>query len=133
MSNLEAQAELPASETVETPLAPQQQEEPSPEKIAEYMFSTYLPRFKMHTSRLSNKALRRVLNALIEVPLVEEMPKFPTDEEADCFNTGQALMQAKWMMIQHTMLEAEQLKGSTDGNNNESVEQTTVQEVNNNG
>lgn len=85
---------------------PQQSQSVSnnPEEIAATMFTLYLPRFQAAVDRLSNKALRRVLKALIEYPLVDEEYQFSSELEKDTFFVAERLILAKMMMIQHTLM-----------------------------
>lgn len=75
-----------------------------PEEVAATMFTLYLPRFQAAVDRLSNKALRRVMKALIEYPLVNEEYQFSSELEKDTFFVAERLILAKMMMIQHTLM-----------------------------
>jgi hypothetical protein len=74
------------------------------ENTAATMFTLYLPKFQLMVNKLSNKALRRVLKALVEYPLVEEEYNFSSQSEKDTFFIAEQLILAKLMMIQQTML-----------------------------
>ena len=76
----------------------------SPEEVAATMFTLYLPRFQAAVDKLSNKALRRVMKALIEYPLVNEEYEFSSELEKDTFFVAERLILAKMMMIQHTLM-----------------------------
>lgn len=99
------------------------------ENTAATMFTLYLPRFQAMVGKLSNKALRRVLKALVEYPLVDEEYKFSSELEKDTFFIAEQLILAKLMMIQQTMLNNPELL--QESQNHVSVETET--EVNNNG
>lgn len=100
-----------------------------PEQVAATMFSLYLPRFQTMVGKLSNKALRRVLKALVEYPLVEEEYHFSSDLEKDTFFVAEQLILSKLMMVQSVMLNStESLSNAESSVNNEVVDQT-VKEV----
>jgi hypothetical protein len=80
-----------------------------PEKIAASMFMIYLPRFKGIVDNLSNKALRRVLKALVEYPLVDENHNLTTNLEKEALFISEKLILSKMMLIQHTMLNQPEL------------------------
>lgn len=89
-------------------------QENSPEEIAATMFTLYLPRFQAAVDRLSNKALRRVMKALIEYPLVDEEYQFSSELEKDTFFVAERLILAKMMMIQHTLFNNTELLQSAE-------------------
>jgi len=99
------------------------------ESTASTMYTLYLPRFRLQVDKLSNKALRRVLKALVEYPLVEEEYNFSTQIEKDTFFIAEQLILSKLMMIQETMLNHPDLLQEQPQTGN--VE--TEIEVNNNG
>ena len=79
-----------------------------PAEIAAMMFHMFYPQFKNLTSRLSNKELRRLINALIGKGHQSEpdIPKFNTAETGQAFKMGLEILQAKFMMIQKLELDA---------------------------
>lgn len=111
---------------------PQQSQSVSnnPEEIAATMFTLYLPRFQAAVDRLSNKALRRVLKALIEYPLVDEEYKFSTELEKDTFFVAERLILAKMMMIQHTLFNNEELLQGAEQSDSLETETKTENETN---
>lgn len=83
-----------------------------PMEAAAKIFSTFLPQYQHLVRRLSNRQARRLLNALIEVPLQKKDYKHPTKEERAAFMLGDRLLQAKWTMMlvtleQHARQQAE--------------------------
>jgi hypothetical protein len=69
------------------------------------IFGRFLPQYKGLVRRLSNRQMKRLLCALIEVPLQKQDYKHPTKEEQAAFLLGDRLLQAKMTMIIHTVLE----------------------------
>lgn len=107
-----------------------QQQENSPEEIAATMFTLYLPRFQAAVDRLSNKALRRVMKALIEYPLVDEEYQFSTELEKDTFFVAERLILAKMMMIQHTLMNNTELLQSVEQSDSLELETNPENETN---
>jgi len=100
-------------------------QESDPEQVAASMFALYLPRFQTMVGKLSNKALRRVLKALVEYPLVEEEYHFSSDLEKDTFFIAEQLILSKLMMVQHVMLNnTEALQVAETSVNTEVVEKS---------
>lgn len=92
----------------------------SPFEAAATLFGLYAPKFEQHIKELSTGELRRVLNALVQYPLNEK--EFVNDSQRlrTAFALGQALLEAKWMMIMQTVMDQEQAKlGSSEENKNE--------------
>lgn len=82
--------------------------------VAANMFGVYLPRFKGKIQALNAKAVARVLFALIEVPINMKEFKPVTKEEKEAFLIGQSLLEAKMMMILHTLHLNEKTKASEE-------------------
>jgi len=82
----------------------------SPFEVAATMFGLYTPKFEQHVKDMPTGELRRLLNALIQYPLNEK--EFITDSQRlrTAFALGQALLEAKWMMITQSFMEQEQAK-----------------------
>lgn len=76
-----------------------------PQAVAAGLFGLYLPRFRALVWSLSSKARARVLTALIESPLQEGTFNFSSQQEKDCFAIGETLLQTKFMMVQATFME----------------------------
>lgn len=82
-------------------------------ETAATMFGLYAPRFQEQIKELSTGQLRRLLNALIQYPLNDKI--FIEDNSANlksAYHMGQALLEAKFLMIFNTVLNAEQKKQS---------------------
>lgn len=79
-----------------------------PAETAALMFHMFYPQFKNLTAGLSNKELRRLINAIIGKGHQSEsdIPKFYTRETGQAYKLGLELMQAKFMMIQKLELDA---------------------------
>ena len=92
-------------ELINKELSPSGQAEEDPAAIAAGMFGIYLPRFLSLVWKLSSKGRARVLCALIESPLNEKPYNFYTKEEKECFAVGEALLQAKFMLVQASFME----------------------------
>ena len=81
--------------------------ERDPVAVANAMFGTYLPRFKIMMRNLKGKAKDRVMNAIIEVPLNDRDFNPQTKEEKEVFLIGQALLNAKRIIIESVLMEHE--------------------------
>lgn len=92
------------------------QKEQDPAEAAALMFHSYLPRYFSLVDRMSSNAMRRLLKALIEVPLNSAPYHHSSQEEKDCFAMGDALLQAKVMLIYTTAFENEGMREVTDPN-----------------
>lgn len=75
-----------------------------PMEAAAKIFTMYLPQYKQLVRRMSNRQMRRLLCALIEVPLQKQDYRHPTKEEQAAFMIGDRLLQAKWTMVTHTLM-----------------------------
>lgn len=75
----------------------------NPEDVAAAMFSMYFPIFHNVTKKLSNKQLRRILNALVEVPLNGKEYKMLKKDEKEVFQIGSALLESKWQMMLYAL------------------------------
>jgi len=80
----------------------------TPFEAASTMFGMYAPKFEEVVKQLSTGQLRRLLNALVQYPLNEK--EFINDDKIlrEAFSVGQSLLEAKWLMTMHTLLEYEQ-------------------------
>lgn len=90
-----------------------------PAEIAAMAFHMYFPVFENLTSGLSNKELKRLVNALIGKGHVSqpEIPKFKDTKAGEAYKMGLELLQAKFMMI--TRLEMNALEKQLDKNKSE--------------
>lgn len=81
--------------------------------VAASMFGAYMPRFKALIRKLGSKGRERVINALIEVPLMEKDFRPVDKDEREAFLVGQSLLEAKMLMIMHSVtFGVEQKKGA---------------------
>jgi len=82
----------------------------TPFEAAATLFGLYAPKFEQQLKQLTTGELRRVLNALVQYPLNEK--EFLTDSQRvrTAFALGQALLEAKWVMIMQTVMDQEQQK-----------------------
>jgi hypothetical protein len=110
-------------EQVEQQLIKEQQPTFDPMDASAHVFQSYLPKYKQVVAQLSNKQARRVLNALIEVPLNEKPYKHNSQLEKAAFLLGDRLLQARWTMqlgvLQQDAIKqaAEEVKAAEASNN----------------
>jgi len=93
------------------------------QQAAATMCAMYMPKFELAILPLGNKALRRVLNALISYPL-EETPKFVDQNEKNAFLIGNKLLESKYSLIIMSLLASQQVSNELQ----EVVEQAAKQE-----
>ena len=102
-------AERPSVEEIERQVIQEQlaqnQTAYDPVEAAARVFTIYLPQYKQLVRNMSNRQMRRLLQALIEVPLQKRDYRHPTAEEKAAFVIGDRLLQAKWTMVTHTLIE----------------------------
>jgi len=70
-----------------------------PVENAAMAFSFYTPRFKLLSSQLSKRELKRVLWSIVEGPLAMREYKHKTDIEKEVVAIGKVLFDAKMVMI----------------------------------
>ncbi len=96
----------------------------STEDIAAQLFYLYSPKFKQGIVRLSNKALRRLLSALIDYNFNDKEYNHTTDLENSLFQIADRLLQAKYVMMltvlgekstQENIINNEQTKEENNG------------------
>ncbi len=73
-----------------------------PMELAAMFFTLYNPKFQQLLVQMSNKELRRLVVALIEVPM-EEPPNFTSEQGKTALQIGLRLLEAKYMMIMSTL------------------------------
>jgi hypothetical protein len=73
-----------------------------PAEVAATLFTLYLPRFHAIVDTLSNKALRRLIKAIIEHPLEDQPYHLKEQEEKEAFSIALALVESKFVMIMNT-------------------------------
>ena len=82
-----------------------------PEESASMLITLYLPKYLQLVDKLTGRQARRVLKALIEVPLTKTEYKHPTDLEKNTYLIGDRLQLAKFLLFsfaQQKSLQAEQ-------------------------
>ena len=70
-----------------------------PQGMASVMIGLYMPKYLMGVDKLSSNALRRVLKKLVSYPLNDKEYKSTSQLEADVFNVGERLTEAKFMLM----------------------------------
>lgn len=87
----------------------------SPEDAAAMLFKLYWPIFKNVVERLSNKSLKRLIKAMIAVPLEDAYPNLKNEIEKNAYAISERLLQAKVLMVIHMMYQnPEQVKPFED-------------------
>lgn len=102
-----------------------------PAEVAAQLYTLYLPRFLGIVDTLSNKQLKRLIKALIETPLMEEQPKFSTQDEKTAFAIGDELLQAKMALVISALfgdVAMKQLEASQETKTEETKEETNGKE-----
>lgn len=95
-----------------------------PEDVYAQYFYIYGQMFRNYVDKLSAKASKRALKALIEYPLNEKDYMHTSEAEKNVILIGDKLLQAKQMMIIHVLSEQfkkeQQAKENQDGKTNDS-------------
>jgi len=123
MSVIEEKLNNLHEETKKESLPPPQPTDPV--EAASLIFGMYYPKFLQLILGLSNKSLKRLIRALIGIPLEEAMPNFKNEKERAAFAIGERLLEAKTLIIIHTMyqkqkdLEKFQLDSQTENKETE--------------
>jgi len=76
------------------------------EDVAAQLFQLYHPMFTNIVAKLSNKQLRRVINALIKYPIEMENYKPKDENENNAYLIGDRLLQSKYVMMIFTAQDA---------------------------
>lgn len=99
----------------------------TPFEAAATMFGLYAPKFEAHLKEMPTGELRRLVNALVQYPLNEK--EFINDSQRlrTGFALGQALLEAKWVMITQTFMQQMQQEQAELRESEET--QTTNEEV----
>ena len=87
-----------------------------PMQQASAMFGLYMPKFKQGVDKLSSRAKSRVLKALIEYPLNEKAYQHSSHHEKEMVAIGDAVLQAKFLMVLTTMHSSPELDKAMDPN-----------------
>lgn len=82
-----------------------EEQKPSFEDQAASTFHNLIPIWGRLTDSLSKKALTRVVDAIMEWPLQEEVPKFQSGKEMEAFKIGCTILDCKTIMISSVMEE----------------------------
>jgi len=90
--------EQQAVEQTEQP-APQE-EKMAPEMQAAYYLQGALPTFRSQLQKVTGVQGKRVLEALIESPLEQQVPGFTTKEAHDLYSLGTMIQNAKFILFQ---------------------------------
>lgn len=86
-----------------------------PAESAAMVYTMYRPEVMKRLPKLSQKAMRRVLQRLIEHPLNETELKASTNLEQEFFMLADSMLQSKFILMQQTYMEsAEQLVNAQD-------------------
>lgn len=105
MSEEQTVAETVSAEVVNTPVnANDDIEAMQMNLIGDY--ESLLPGFNASVDGLSNNQLRRLIKALVSVPLTLREYKPPTATEKDIFNTGRRLIEINVILTLSTLTEA---------------------------
>lgn len=101
----------------------------TPFEAAATMFGLYAPKFEAHVKTMSTGELRRLVNALVQYPINDKEFVNESQKLRTAFSLGQALLEAKWVMLMQSMMEVEQSK--LQESSEESVIETEAKEVQN--
>lgn len=89
-------------------------------------YGMYIKAFRNGVEGLSNKQLKRLILAMLEVPLWEKVPNLKTKVERELFAIGDFLLTAKATMIMKSFMDAQQAvedaKTQTQENVNDGTE-----------
>jgi hypothetical protein len=110
-----------------TPSSPILGKSETPFEAAATMFGLYAPKFELLLKQLSTGQLRRLTNALVQYPLNDKEFINDSDTLKSAFSLGQTLLEAKWVMMMHSLMEEEskRLQRQTEGNETNEVKETT--------
>jgi hypothetical protein len=98
----------------------EQQKGMSLEDSTSMLFGLYYPKFCQGVDMCSNKSLRRLIKALVGVPLVDEVPNLKIPLEKTAFAIGENLLQAKMTMMIHVLYnQSEDIKMQLETNKKE--------------
>lgn len=107
-------------ETIPTP-----SDDASVAETASMMFGLYYPQFKTLVDNLSNNSLRRLIKAMVAVPLEDANVNLKLKEERVAYAICEKLMISKFGLVMHVLWEHEQdLKKQEETNKEEKKENT---------
>jgi len=101
----------------------------SPFEAAATMFGLYAPKFEAHLKEMPTGELRRLLNALVQYPLNDKEFIHDSQRLRTGFALGQALLEAKWVMLTHAFMEQEQAR-LRESEENETTNEEVKEQVN---
>ena len=103
-----------AKEIEQESLAQAEEATQDPIAMAASMYGLYMPKFKQGIKQLSSRARARVLMALIEYPLEEKKYVHSTQFEKEMMAIGNAVLEAKFLMILSTYNTSPELESALD-------------------
>ncbi len=80
--------------------------------ISAVFFNQFYPQYAAKVSTLSNKEARRLADALVQWPLIDENPRFSSQAGKEAFSIGMRLIDAKTIM--RDTIELEQMQKDVD-------------------
>lgn len=99
-----------------------------PEAILARELALNLPQFKNMVDTLSNRQLRRVLKAIVEVPLNDTKYKATSEAERFIFKCADTILQCKFALMLRTYSESiETLQAASEGKTLEEIQKETVE------
>jgi len=87
-----------------------------PVTSASGIFGHLFPKFCVAVDKLSNKALRRLIRALIANPLEEYFPNLKSENEKNAYILGQHLYEAKTTLVLHLLYSKQEEIQKLDSN-----------------
>ena len=79
-----------------------------PVEVAAMLFTMYHPKYEQLVDKLTGKSARRLLKAIIGVPLVDRNFNHTNETERNTFAIAERLMEAKWIIIQASLYQHHQ-------------------------
>lgn len=77
----------------------------NPFEAAATLFGLYAPMLESKVKELSTGELRRLVNALVQYPINEKQFIHDSKKLKEAFAMGHRLLEAKWIMFMHSMME----------------------------
>jgi hypothetical protein len=103
--------------------------ESDPSGSASMLFGLYYPKFSQALDTLPAKSLRRLLRALIGVPLVNASPNLKRSEERVAYSVAERLLEAKTVVTLHNLFQHQQELQKLDEPSEETSSETTPKET----
>jgi hypothetical protein len=98
-------ASVPTAEQTEQQLLQTQQPKKDPMQGLSDMFTLYKVPFTNLVTKMSNNSLRRLIRALVFMPLDDMKLNLKNKEERMAWQIGEELLKAKLTMIHYTLIE----------------------------